>query len=45
MYLILAPSPYSEKDFLNYKAWTATRILLFVEFWVRQVLVKTIRDK
>ena len=27
MYLILSLSPYSEKDFLNYKAWTATRIL------------------
>ena len=27
MYLILAPNPYSEKDFLNYKAWAATRIL------------------
>ena len=43
MYLILAPSPYSEKDFLNYKSLDCYQN--FVRGWVRQVLVKPVRDK
>ena len=43
MYLILAPSPYSEKDFLHYKSLDCYQN--FVRGWVRQVLMKPIRDK
>lgn len=38
MYLILTPSPYSEKDMLNYKSLDSYQN--FVNGWVRQVLVK-----
>ena len=43
MYLILAPSPYSEKDLLHYKSLDCYQN--FVRGWVRQVLVKPVRDK
>ena len=43
MYLILAPSPYSQKDFINYISLDCCQH--FVRGWVRQVLVKPIRDK
>lgn len=43
MYLILTPSPYSEKDLLNYKSLDCYQN--FVRGWVRQVFVKSVDDK
>ena len=43
MYLILTPSPYSEKDMLNYKSIDSYRH--FVQGWVRMVMVKEAGDK
>ena len=43
MYLILTPSPYSDKDMLNYKSLDSYRN--FVKGWVRSVLVKKVGDK
>ena len=43
MYLILTPSPYSDKDMLNYKSLDSYRN--FVKGWVRCVLVKKVGDK
>lgn len=43
MYLILTPSPYSEKDMLNYKSLDSYQN--FTKGWVRQVLVKAIGNK
>ena len=40
MYLILTPSPYSEKDMLNYKSVDSYRN--FVDGWVRMVMVKEV---
>lgn len=43
MYLILTPSPYTEKDMLNYKSLDSYQN--FTKGWVRQVLVKAIGNK
>ena len=38
MYLILTPSPYTDKDMLNYKSLDSYQN--FTKGWVKQVLVK-----
>ena len=43
MYLILTPSPYSEKDMLNYKSVDSYQN--FVKGWVKQVLVRAVGNK
>ena len=43
MYLILTPSPYTEKDMLNYKSLNSYQN--FVKGWVREVLVKAVGNK
>ena len=43
MYLILTPSPYSDKDMLNYKSLDSYQS--FVKGWVRQVLVMVVGEK
>ena len=43
MYLILSPSPYSDKDMLNYKSLDSYQS--FVKGWVRQVLVMLVGEK
>lgn len=43
MYLILTPSPYSEKDMLNYKSVDSYQN--FVKGRVKQVLVKAVGNK
>ena len=43
MYLILTPSPYTEKDMLNYKSLDSYQN--FAKGWVRPVLVKAIGNK
>ena len=43
MYLILTPSPYSDKDMLNYKSLGSYQS--FVKGWVRQVLVIVVGEK
>ena len=43
MYLILTPSPYSDKDMLNYKSLDSYQS--FVKGWVRQVLVIVVGEK
>ena len=42
MYLILTPSPYSEKDLLNYKSLDCYKN--FIKGWVRVVLVNPVDD-
>ena len=42
MYLILTPSPYTEKDMLNYKSIDSYQN--FVKGWVRRLLVMHISD-
>ena len=43
MYLILTPSPYTDKDMLNYKSLDCYQN--FTKGWVRNVLVKKVDDK
>ena len=43
MYLILTPSPCTEKDLLTYKSLDCYQS--FVCGWMRQVLVKSVDDK
>ena len=43
MYLILTPSPYLEKDMLNYRSVDSYQN--FVKGWVKQVLVRAVGNK
>ena len=43
MYLILTPSPYSEKDMLNYKSVDSYQN--FIKGWVKQVHVRAVGNK
>ena len=43
MYLILTPSPSSERDMLNYKSVDSYQN--FIKGWVRQVLVRGVGNK
>lgn len=42
MYLILTPSPYTDRDMLNYKSLDS--YINFTKGWVRSVFVKDVRD-
>ena len=42
MYLILTPTPYTDKDMLNYKSLDS--YVNFTKAWVRSVFVRDVRD-
>lgn len=43
MYLLLTPSPYTQRDLLNYKSMDC--YTNFISGWVREILVKEVEGK